>query len=97
MKKFVFLYYGAWDFGDAGMRKAWGEWFASIGSHVIDSGSPFAPGLEIRRSGCRQLPQDAEALVGYTIVKAESLEDAQRLAESCPIVSSIRVYEAMAM
>ena len=37
-----------------------------------------------------------DAITGYTILSAESIEDAQRLAASNPFVSSIRIYELVA-
>ena len=33
----------------------------------------------------------------YTIVNAESMEAAEKLLENCPIETSVRIYEAMAM
>jgi uncharacterized protein YciI len=35
------------------------------------------------------------AFTGFTIVKADSLDDAEKIARSNPYISSIRVYEVM--
>jgi hypothetical protein len=40
---------------------------------------------------------DADAASGYTIVNAESMQAAEKLLENCPIETSVRIYEAMAM
>ena len=37
------------------------------------------------------------AATGYSLISAESRDDAERLLEDCPIISSVRLYEAMAM
>jgi hypothetical protein len=47
----------------------------------------------ISLTGIVQLPFDRDAITGFVVVNAESLEDAQRMAEGNPYVSSIRVYE----
>ncbi len=96
MKKFVFLSVGyqtpTKEIGDA-----WMKWFASIKDRIVDGGSPFGPGMEITKDGVRQLPHDRAAIAGYTIIKAESMEEAVKIAKSCPIITGMRVYEAMSM
>jgi hypothetical protein len=32
-------------------------------------------------------------MTGYNIIKAESLDEAERVARECPFVTSVRVYE----
>jgi hypothetical protein len=39
----------------------------------------------------------ADAITGYTIINAEDMDEAERIAQGCPIITSIRVYEAMSM
>ena len=96
MKKFVFLYYGAWIYSQE-MKDAWSQWFASIADKLVDSGNPFGPGREITPTGTKELPQDKEAIVGYSIINAESMAEAEKIAKDCPIITSVRVYEAMSM
>ena len=48
---------------------------------------------EISRDGAKDLSMGLDALTGYTIVNAKSREDAERLAEGNPFISSIRIYE----
>jgi len=31
------------------------------------------------------------------IIKAENLEEAEKIAQECPVISSLRVYELMSM
>ncbi|MFZ0140586.1 MAG: hypothetical protein WAL70_05840 [Aeromicrobium sp.] len=98
MKKFMLLYRGAWD--EAPTQEtmdAWSEWFAFLGDKIVDSGNPFGPGREITKDGTADLPQDAGAVTGYTLINAQDIEDAEKIALQCPVVTSIQVYEAMPM
>jgi len=96
MKKFVFLYYGMW-IQTQEMKDAWGKWFASIADKLVDSGNPFGPGIEVSHTGVNQLSQDQEAIVGYSIINAASMDEAEKIAEDCPVITSVRVYEAVSM
>lgn len=96
MKKFVLLYVGHQTITHE-IREAWGNWFASIAAHVVDSGNPFGAGREISPEGTRELPLGSESLTGYTLIHADSLDAAERIAQTCPIVSGVRVYEALSM
>ncbi|MDQ7027604.1 MAG: YciI family protein [Anaerolineae bacterium] len=96
MKKFVFLYCG-FEPPTPEIQEAWGKWFASIGSKMIDSGNALGSGKEITHDGIKDLPLDKNATTGYSIINAESLDEAVKIAQDCPIITSIRVYEAMSM
>ena len=64
---------------------------------MVDSGSPFGPGIEITHSGTKKLSHDLEAVTGYLIINADNIDEAEKIAKDCPIITSIRVYEAMSM
>jgi hypothetical protein len=36
-----------------------------------------------------------ESITGYTVIEAESLDEAEKLAQKNPFIASIRVYEVM--
>jgi len=38
-----------------------------------------------------------ESLTGYLVINADSMDEAEIIAKACPIITSIRVYEAMSM
>ena len=97
MKKFMFLFQGIWDPSNNQMRDAWTEWFAEIGASIVDSGNPFGEGREVTSDGARDLPLESGSTTGYTIVEAESIDDAEKLLSNCPIITSVRVYETMSM
>jgi hypothetical protein len=95
MKKFVFLYYGFKEPTPEGMD-AWNKWFASVGDKVVDSGNPFGSGKEITKTGSKPLSQDENSTTGYSIFNAETIEEAEKIAQGCP-ATTIRVYEALPM
>ena len=96
MKKFVIFHYG-FEIPTQEIMDAWGKWFASIGDKIVDPGSPLGPGREISRSGTKDLPLGMESLTGYTVINADSNDEAEEIAKSCPMITSVRVYEAMSM
>jgi hypothetical protein len=98
MKKFMFLYYGFEDWVPTPeIKEAWGKWFASVGDKMVDSGSPFGPGREISHTGTKELPLGKESLTGYSIINADNMGEAEKIAKGCPIITAIRIYEAMSM
>jgi hypothetical protein len=97
VKKFVFLYYGAWE-RKPELMQGWQDWFTRVGDRFVDSGNPLGAAREITSNGSRALNGDAGSpLTGYSIVSADSMEDAERLLEGLPIMDSVRIYEAMSM
>jgi hypothetical protein len=92
MKKFVILTYGFTPPTDE-VQRAWGEWFKAAGPRLVDPGSPFGRGVEVTRDGRTELTlQSPSPLVGYCLLNADSLEEAESLARAMPIIESVRVY-----
>jgi hypothetical protein len=96
MKKFVIFHYG-FETPTPAVMEAWSKWFASLGDKMVDPGSPLGPGREISRSGTKELPVGKNSLTGYTVINAKSLDEAEKIAKACPMITSVRVYEAMSM
>jgi hypothetical protein len=94
LKKFVFLTYG-FEKPTAEIMNAWGEWFESIKENVVERGH-FPRGREISRASVTDLPLGPDSITGLVIVEAASFEDAERMAQSNPYISSIRLYEMVA-
>ena len=93
MKKFVFLTYG-FEKPTPEIMAAWGKWFESIKDNIIDQGHLIG-GREISDAGTKDLPLGLESITGFMIMSADSLDDAEKMAQSNPYISSIRVYEMM--
>ncbi|MES2170737.1 MAG: hypothetical protein V4479_08445 [Actinomycetota bacterium] len=93
MNKFVLLFHGLLvPANEAGA--AWMAWFGTIADHLIDSGNPFGAAREVTSSGSSPI---TDGLLGYSIVSADSLEEAERMAATCTVASSVLVYEALPM
>ena len=95
MKKFVFLHFG-FEKPTPEIMQAWGAWFESIKDKTVDSGG-FKAGREISKGGTDDLPWGMESITGFNVVKAESLDEAEKMAQTCPFIASIRVYELRSM
>ena len=91
MKKFVLLHFG-FKQPTPEIMDAWNAWFESITDRTVENVG-FGAGREISKSGTRDLPWDKDAITGYSVIKAESLDAAEKLAQTNPFISSIRIYE----
>lgn len=96
MKKFVIFHYG-FEMPTPEIMEEWSKWFASLGDKMVDPGSPLGSGREISPSGTKELPLGKDSLTGYTVINAKSLDEAEKIAKSCPMITSVRVYEAKSM
>ena len=74
---------------------AWGKWFESVADKTLDQGG-FRAAREISHGGTKDLPMGRESITGYSIINAESLDDAEKIARDNPFIASIRVYEITA-
>jgi len=72
---------------------AWEAWMRSISSTITDQGGLWGGGRELTDSGVEELPLGTESITGFIIFNAESLDDAEKIARDCPVISSNRVYE----
>jgi hypothetical protein len=97
MKKFLVLTYGFTTPTDE-IKQAWGAWFSSVGPRLVDPGSPFGRGVELTTTGRSDLTLETPPpLVGYCILNADTLADAEQLVSTMPIIDSVRIYEAQSM
>ena len=92
MKRFMLLHYG-FEKPTQEIMSAWSQWFESVAEVTLDQGGFHGGACEISHSGTKDLPMGMDSITGYSIINAESLEDAQKIARDNPFVASIRVYE----
>jgi hypothetical protein len=82
-----------------GAMAAWGAWFGSLGSAVVDAGNPFGPSAAVSADG--GVSDGAPSgLTGYSVVSADSLAAASELTKGCPIFAAgggVDVYETIAV
>jgi hypothetical protein len=91
VKKFVLLHFG-FEKPTPEIMKAWGDWFESVADRTVENVG-FSGGREISASGTRDLPWGMESITGYTVIEAESLDEAEEIARDNPYIASIRAYE----
>ena len=81
MGKFLYIYSGGSPppDGEAGERlaQAWMAWFARMGEHLIDGGAPLGPRQSVGGVA-------GSGAAGYSLVRADNLEEAVSLTEGHP-------------
>ncbi len=92
MKRYMLLHYG-FQKPTPEIMEAWGKWFASIADNTVENGGFHGAAREISREGTRNLPMAVDSITGYSIITAESIEEAERIAADNPFIASIRIYE----
>ena len=104
MAKYVLLYMGGnepqTDAERASVTNAWTDWFTTLGKAIVDPGNPFMQSSKkIASNGAVSNGAAAPAQTqptGYSILSAESLDKAAKLAQGCPHLKSggnISVFE----
>ena len=92
MKKFMLLMYG-FEKPTPEIMEAWGKWFELVADKTVDQGGFHGGAREISKSGTKDLPMGMESITGYTIIEAEDLDAAEKIAQENPYIASIRIYE----
>lgn len=95
MKKFLFLAHGEIQ-RTPEFQEAHRKWWTSIQDHVVDSGNPLFNGRTVTKGGhASEITDDMTPALGYSIVEAESIDEALTLLAGSPM--DMWVYEAMPM
>ena len=92
MKRYMLLHCG-FEKPTPEIMEAWGKWFASIADKTVENGGFHGGASEISHEGRKDLPMGPDCITGYTIITAESLEEAEKIAGENPFIKAIRVYE----
>src|SRR5664279_1848521 len=98
MAKFVLAYTGGSmaetpEAQEAAMA-AWGGWFGQLGAAIVDPGNPF--GASNRVTSASAAGGASTALGGYSIIEANDIAAASKLAGGCPVLEgggAVDVYE----
>jgi len=105
MAKYVLFYYGGsagnTDKERADQLQQWGAWFGKLGKNIADQGAPFSGKVKtVGSNGGAKDGAIGQQASGYSIVEANSIEEATNHAKGSPILSSggqIAVYETHTM
>jgi len=92
VKRYMLLHFG-FEMPTPEIMAAWNEWFEAVADKTVEHGGFHGGAREISQSGTRDLPMEMESITGYSIINAESLDEAEQIARANPFVASIRVYE----
>lgn len=93
MKNYLILHVG-FEKPTPEQMTAWNAWFESIADKQVGRGG-LRGGREIVHSGTNDLPLAQDSITGYTIITAENLDEAEQIAQRCPVVVSTQIYEIM--
>ena len=76
----------------------WGKWFQDLGEALVDGGNPIMKAKTITSKGAVSDGGGQNPVSGYSVIKADNLEAAVKLAKSCPVLvggNTIEVAETI--
>ena len=80
MKNYVYIYHSNQDTPPtAEAMTAWSNWFKTLGDNLVDGGNPITGPKFVLKDG--QAVQEKDTVIGYSIVKAESMDEAVKMAK----------------
>ena len=76
----------------------WGAWMKSLGKSMTNPGVPLKATKTVSSNGVKE-SSGSNRLTGYSVVEANSIEDAIKMAKTCPHLKfgTMDVGEAMEM
>ncbi len=100
MANYLLVYHGGGDMGatpeaQAKTMAAWMGWFGGLGSAVVDGGNPVGRACTITKGGTSE-DGGANPATGYSVITAESMAAALKMASGCPVIAdggSVEVCE----
>ena len=79
----------------AKVMASWGEWMKMCGESLVDAGNPCSSSMNVTKDSTSAVV--ASPVSGYSVIKADSMEDAVKAAKMVPLVvdgtGSCEVYE----
>lgn len=90
MPEFMFAYHGGKmpETPEEGAKAmaAWEAWYKDLGESVVHPGNPVGMSKTVSAKGTQD-DGGANPLSGFTIVEADTIEDACKMAAGCPMVA----------
>jgi hypothetical protein len=71
---------------------AWMKWFEEIAEVTVENVG-LMPGKEVSKEQIKDIPFDGQVTTGFTVIEVESLDEAVKIAQACPSITSIKVQE----
>jgi hypothetical protein len=104
MTNFVLVYTGGGmpesEAEQAEVMAAWGAWYEGMGAGIVDGGNPFGASKSLTGNGVNDGPVSSPPATGYTIISAESLDEAVSKVQNHPHLNyggQVSVYETFKM
>ncbi len=104
MTNFVLVYTGGGmpdsEEEQAAVMAAWGAWYGSMGEAIVDGGNPFSASKSVTADGVSDGPVSAPPATGYTVISADSLDEAVEKVKNHPHLNyggQVSVYETFRM
>lgn len=104
MSKYLFVYHGGsvpeTKEEQAKVMDAWGQWFGSLGSAVVDGGNPVGKSSTVQSNGSVVDNGGSNPVSGFSLIEASDVDDAVTKAQGCPILGaggSVELAEALDM
>ena len=104
MSKYLFVYHGGsvpeTKEEQAKVMDAWGQWFGSLGSAVVDGGNPVGKSSTVQSNGSVVDNGGSNPVSGFSLIEASNVDDAVTKAQGCPILAaggSVELAEALDM
>ena len=95
MKRFILAHIG-FEMPTPEIMSAWEEWFDSIEDVTVQN-IGLGPAKEVTADGVKDLPFDKTAVTGFSIIEVEDIDEATRIAQTCPFITGVGVYEVRDM
>ena len=90
MAKYLFVYHGGSmpETEEAQQQEMakWGAWFQDLGASVVDGGNPVGPSQTVSSGGVNGGGENLAS--GYSLINADSMDDALAKAKGCPIIAN---------
>lgn len=79
-------------------RAKFGEWLKELGDAVVNPGTPFGPSKMVSSDGVSD-SDGGNTMMGFSMVKADSIDAAVELVSDCPFLDmgDLEVAEALQM
>lgn len=102
MKNFILAYHGIVEPKNpeegAKLMAGWKAWARGLGDALVNPGTPLGASKTVSKTGVTN-DGGPNPLCGYSVVQAETIEEAVAMAQSCPhlVFGTMEVAEMMQM
>lgn len=105
MAKYMLLYTGGMGMAASPEEQEkvmaeWGAWYGKMGEAVVDGGAPFGESKHLAGDGVAEGPLGDTPATGYTVIEADSIDEAAAACEGHPHLShdgQVQVFECIDM